>query len=77
MNLKEKTKQDGIFVRNKKNNEREVQNIEHAELNKHLADFICFVRHKNGEDYEPSRWSLQMINKNLNLRMYKIGRAHV
>ena len=43
-----------MFVRNGKNNEREVQNIEHAELNKHLADFICFVRHKNGEDYELS-----------------------
>ena len=42
------------FLRNKKNDKREVQDIEPAELNKHLAEFIRSVRRKDGEDYEPS-----------------------
>ena len=42
------------FLRNEKNDEREVQDIEPAELNKHLAEFIRSVRCKDGEDYEPS-----------------------
>ena len=41
-NTKEKTKRDvkflETFLRNEKNDEREVQDIEPAELNKHLAD---------------------------------------
>ena len=43
------------ILRNEKNDEWEVQNIESAELNKHLAAFIRSVRRKDGEDYEPSR----------------------
>ena len=58
-NTKEKTKRDvkllESFLRNEKNDEREVQNIESAELNKHLAAFIRSVRRKDGADYEPSR----------------------
>ena len=50
-NTKEKTKGD---VRNEKSDGREVQNIEAAELNKHLSDFTRSVRRKDGEDYEPS-----------------------
>ena len=46
-NTKEKTKRDvkllETFLRNEKNDEREVQNIESAELNKHLAEFILSV----------------------------------
>ena len=42
------------FLRNEKNDEREVQYIELTELNKHLAEFIRSVRCKDGEDYEPS-----------------------
>ena len=38
---------------NEKNDEREVQDIEPAELNKRLAEFIRSVRRKDGEDYEP------------------------
>ena len=57
-NTKEKTKWDvkllETFLRNEKNNEREVQNIEPAELNKHLADLIRSVRRKDEEDYQPS-----------------------
>ena len=59
-NTEEKTKGDvhvkllETFLRNEKNDEREVQNIESAELNKHLAEFIRSVRRKDGEDYEPS-----------------------
>ena len=45
----------GNVLRNEKNDEWEVQNIESAELNKHLAAFIRSVRRKDGEDYEPSR----------------------
>ena len=29
-----------------------------AESNKYLAEFIRFVRHKDGEDYEPSRFKV-------------------
>ena len=57
-NTKEKTKRDvkllEMFLRNEKNDEREVQDIEPAELNKHLAEIIRSVRRKDGEDYEPS-----------------------
>ena len=58
-NTKEKMKRDlkllETFLRNEKNDEREVQDIEPAELlNKHLAEFIRSVRRKDGEDYEPS-----------------------
>ena len=61
-NTKEKTKRDvkllETFLRNEKNDEREVQDIEPAELNKHLAEFIRSVlRRKDGEDYEPSSLS--------------------
>ena len=44
-------------LRNEKSDEREVQNIELTKLNKHLADCIRSVRHKDGEDYEPSSLS--------------------
>ena len=44
-----------------------------VELNKHLTDFICSMRCKDGEDYEPSSLSLKAINKNLNLSMYIIN----
>ena len=58
-NTKEKTKRDvkllESFLRNEKNDEGEVQNIESAELNKHLAAFIRSVRRKDGADYESSR----------------------
>ena len=51
---KEKTKGDvkllETFLKNEKNDEREVQDIEPAELNKHLAEFIRSVRRKDGED---------------------------
>ena len=57
------------FLQNEKSDEREVQNIEPAELNKHLADFIRSVRRKDGEDFEPSSLSLKTINKNLNINM--------
>ena len=57
-NTKEKTKRDvkllETFLRNENNDEREVQDIEPAELNKHLAEFIRSVRRKDGEYYEPS-----------------------
>ena len=57
-NTKEKTKRDvkllETFLRNEKNDEREVQDIEPAELNKHLAEFIRSLRRKDGEDCEPS-----------------------
>ena len=39
----------GNVLRNEKNDEWEVQNIESAELNKHLAEFIRSVRRKDGE----------------------------
>ena len=45
----------GNVLSNEKNDEREVQNIESVELNKHLAKFIRSVRRKDGEDYEPSK----------------------
>ena len=45
----------GNVLRNENNDEREVQNIESVELNKHLAEFIRSVRRKDREDYEPSR----------------------
>lgn len=46
------------FLRNKKSDKREVQHIERAELNKHLAGFICSVR---------GNWSLwKMVEENLN-----------
>ena len=55
---KEKTKRDvkllKTFLRNEKSDEREVQNIESAELNKHLLDLTRSVRRKDGEDYELS-----------------------
>ena len=54
------------FLQNEKSDEREVQNIEPAELNKHLADFIRSLRRKDGEDFGPSSLSLKTINKNLN-----------
>ena len=54
------------FLQNEKSDEREVQNIEPAELNKHLADFIPSLRRKDGEDFRPSSLSLKTINKNLN-----------
>jgi len=43
-NTKEKTdvKLEEKFLRNKKSDKREVQHIEHAELNKHLAGFYLF-----------------------------------
>ena len=41
-------------LRNEKSDGREVQNIEAAEWNKHLSDFIRSVRRKDGEYYEPS-----------------------
>ena len=48
---KEKAKRDvkllETFLRNEKSNEREVQNIEPLELNKHLVDFIRPVRRKD------------------------------
>ena len=57
-NTKEKTKWDvkllETFLRNEKNDEGEVQDIEPAELNKHLVEFIRSVGRKDGEDYEPS-----------------------
>ena len=62
----------GNALRNEKSDEREMQTIEPAELNKHLADFIRSVRRKDGEDFESSSLSLKMINKNLNLTMYII-----
>ena len=62
----------GNALRNEKSDEREVQTIDPAELNKHLADFIHSVRRKDGEDFESSSLSLKMINKNLNLTMYII-----
>ena len=55
-----------MFLQNEKSDEREVQNIEPAELNKHLADFIRSLRCKDGEDFGPSSFSLKTINKNLN-----------
>ena len=63
----------GNVLRNEKSAEREVQNIEPAELNKHLADFIRSCGRKDGEDFEPSSLSLKTINKNLNLNMYVIN----
>ena len=50
-----------------------MQNIEPAELNKHLAYFIRSCGRKDGEDFEPSSLSLKTINKNLNLNMYVIN----
>ena len=56
-NTKEKTKRDvkllETFLRNEKSNEREVQNTEPIELNKHLAGFLS-VRLKDEEDYATS-----------------------
>ena len=50
-NTKEKTKRDvkllETFLRNEKSDEREVQNIDAAELNKHLTDFIRSLRRIN------------------------------
>ena len=55
---KEKTKRDvkllEEFLRNEKNDEREVHTIEPAELNKYLVEFIHSVRHKDREGYDPS-----------------------
>ena len=57
-NTKERTKRDvkllEKFLRNEKNDEREVHNMEPAESNKYLAEFIRSVRRENGEDYELS-----------------------
>ena len=75
-NTKEKTKQDvkllETFLRNEKNDKREVQDIEPAELNKHLAEFIRSVRRKDGEDYEPSslRCLVSSIERHLKKNNY-------
>ena len=75
-NTKEKTKRDvkllEEFLRNEKNDEREVQDIEPAELNKHLAEFIRSVRRKDGEDYEPSslRCLVSSIERHLKKKNY-------
>ncbi|XP_073250403.1 cholesterol 24-hydroxylase-like [Porites lutea] len=75
-NTKEKTKRDvkllETFLRNEKNDEREVQDIEPAELNKHLAEFIRSVRRKDGEDYEPSslRCLVSSIERHLKKNNY-------
>ena len=57
-NMKDKMKWDvklpETFLRNEKSNEQKVQNIEPPELNKHPSDLILSVRHKDGEDYDPS-----------------------
>ena len=60
------------FLKNEKNDEREVQHIEPAELNKHLAEFIRSVRRKDGEDYEPSslRCLVSSIERNLRENNY-------
>ena len=76
-NTKEKRKR-GVklletFLRKEKSDEREVQNIGPAVLNKDLEDFTRSVRRKDGEDFEPSSLSLKTINKNLNLNMYIIN----
>ena len=59
-------------MRNEKNDEREVQDIEPAELNKHLAEFIRSVRRKDGEDYEPSslRCLVSSIERHLKKNNY-------
>ena len=61
-----------IFLRNEKDDEREVQDIEPAELSKHLAEFICSVRRKDGEDYEPSslRCLVSSIERHLKKNNY-------
>ena len=52
-NTKEKTKRDvkllETFFRNEKSDERELQNIEPAELKKHLADYsFCETQRRRG-----------------------------
>ena len=42
------------FLRNEKNDKREVHTMGPAELNKYLVEFIRSVRRKDREDYEPS-----------------------
>ena len=61
------------ILRNEDSHEREVRNIDHAELHKHLAHFILSVRRKDGEDNKPSSLSLTTTNNNLNLSMYMIN----
>ena len=76
-NTKEKTERDvkllEQILRNEDSHEREVRNIDPAELKKHLAHFIRSVRRKNGEDNKPSSLSLTTTNNNLNLSMYMIN----
>ena len=60
------------ILRNEDSHEREVRNIDHAELHKHLEHFIRSVRRKDGEDNKPSSLSLTTTNNNLNLSMYMI-----
>ena len=75
-NTEEKTKRDvkllETFLRNEKNDEREMQNKESAELNKLLAEFIRSVRRKDGEDYEPSslRCLVSSIERHLKKNKY-------
>jgi len=74
-NTKEKTKRDvkllEEFLRNEENDEREVHTIEPAELKKYLAEFIRSVRHKDGEDYEPS--SLRCLLSSIERHLKKIN----
>jgi len=57
-NTKEKTTRNvkllEDFLKNEKNDEREVHTIKSAESNKYLAEFFRSFRYKDGEDYEPS-----------------------
>ena len=49
-----------------------MQDIEPAELNKHLAEFIQSMRRKDGEDYEPSsvRCLVSSIERHLEKNNY-------
>ena len=78
-NTKEKTKRDvkllEEFLRNEKNDEREVHTTEPAELNKYLAEFIHSVRSKDGEDYDPSslRCLVSSIERHLKRNNYPVS----
>ena len=78
-NTKEKTKRDvkllEEFLRNEKNDEREVHTIEPAELNKYLAKFIHSVRLKDGGDYDPSslRCLVSSIERHLKRNNYPVS----
>jgi len=63
------------FLRNEKNDEREVHTIEPAELNKYLAEFIHSVRSKDGEDYDPSslRCLVSSIERHLKRNNYPVS----